>query len=75
MIVKVQLALHASDGVTRCLVYNKDRSVQYETEDLDIVRAMKGRSKVYFEASFLKAGVGGTCTEISLGAEVGAQDW
>jgi hypothetical protein len=56
MIVKVQLSLESNAvGHTpgsRMLVYNKSRSVQFETDaDVEVVEKMKGRPKAYFHAT------------------------
>ncbi len=70
LIVKVQLALYTSDGAEggRCLVTNEERTLFYETEAEDIVRAMAGRQRAYFRATLKD-------TFLTLGAEVSEQDW
>ena len=50
LVVKVQLALHSSDGVPRCLITNEERTLQYETADEGIIKTMAGRPRVYFWA-------------------------
>lgn len=50
LMVKVQLALHSSDDVSRCLITNEERTLQYETTDAGIVKTMAGRPRVYFWA-------------------------
>lgn len=69
MIVKVQVSQFSSDGVTRCLIYNADRSFTYEGGlNQDMVDVMAGRPKAYFEAIM---GSGG----LEIGDEVTEQDW
>jgi len=69
MIVKIQTSLDSSDGVQRALIYNKDKSVQYEMEvDDNIKSIMKGRLKPYFRAELVG-------TRISLGEEMPEQSW
>lgn len=70
LVVKIQLALHTSDGAAggRCLVTNKERTLFYETEAEDIVRAMAGRERAYFRATLKD-------TFLTLGNEVPAEDW
>jgi hypothetical protein len=69
MIVKVQVSLASSDGVTRVLIYNQSRSFTYEGGvNQDMVETMAGRAKAYFEADM---GPGG----LEIGDEVEGQDW
>lgn len=70
LIVKVQLALHTSDGAagSRCLVMNEQRTLFYETEAEDIVRVMAGRQRAYFRATLKDP-------FLTLGVEVPEQDW
>ena len=56
MIVKVQLSLESNlPGHTpgsRMMVYNRTRSVAFETDaDVEVVEKMKGRPKAYFHAT------------------------
>lgn len=67
LMVKVQLALHSSDGVQRCLITNEERTIRYETADKGIVEAMAGRVRVYFWAQL-------EGTFLHLRAEVEHQD-
>lgn len=50
LMVKVQLAQHSSDGVSRCLITNEEGTMRYETTDEEIVKVMAGRPRVYFWA-------------------------
>jgi hypothetical protein len=70
LVVKVQLALHTSDGAAgaRCLITNEERTILYETEAEDVVRAMAGRAKAYFRATLKD-------TFLTLGEEVPEPDW
>lgn len=69
MIVKVQVSLASSDGVTRVLIYNEDKTFSYEGGvNPDMVEAMNGRPKAYFLASM---GPGG----LEIGDEVDEQPW
>ncbi len=56
MIVKVQLSLESNavghEPGSRMLVYNKSRTVQFETDaDAEVVQKMKGRPKAFFHAA------------------------
>lgn len=56
MIVKVQLSLESNlPGHTpgsRMMVYNRTRSVAFETDaDVEVVEKMKGRPKAFFHAT------------------------
>lgn len=54
MILKVQVSLASSDGVTRVLVYNKDRSFTYQGGvNQDMVDTMAGREKAFFEGGIV----------------------
>jgi len=68
--VKVQLALHSSDGATRCLITNEERTLAYETADDGIVKAMAGRSRVYFWAE-----LEGTFLHLRAELDDQDQDW
>lgn len=51
MIVKVQISQFSSDGKTRMLVYNEDRTVKYEGEaTAEIITKMKGLPKQFFHS-------------------------
>lgn len=70
MIVKVQVSLSTSDGVARCLVYNKDRSVTFEDNlSEDVAEVMDGRPKGYFRATIGPTGL------LEIGDEVEEQSW
>lgn len=57
MIVKVQLSLSTTAGARQMLVYNQDRSVQFEGDaPPDIVAKMGDRPKAFFEAALGKVG-------------------
>jgi hypothetical protein len=52
MIVKVQLPLMTDEEVPQALIYNEDRSVQFQVPVTDhILKGMDGRFKRYFEAA------------------------
>jgi len=69
VIVKVQVSLASSDGVTRCLIYNKDRSFAYEGGlNEDMVKTMAGRPKAYFKATLGSEG-------LEIWEEMPEQDW
>ena len=69
MIVKVQVSLHSSDGVTRVLIYNQDRSFSYEGGiNQDMVDTMGLRPKAFFEASMGPEG-------LEIGEEVPDPGW
>lgn len=68
-IVKVQLSLDSSDGVQHCLIYNRDRSVQWTGPAVDSLKvAMDGHPKKYYYAHL-------EGTLIKLDREAGAQNW
>ena len=51
-IFKIQKSLASSGGKTRMLVYNKDRSVQYEDDwDPQLDFLMRGQHKIYVEGA------------------------
>lgn len=69
MIVKVQVSLASSDGVTRVLIYNQSRSFKYEGGvNQDMVDTMAGRPKAFFEASMGPEG-------LEIGDEVPDPGW
>lgn len=68
-IIKVQLSLSTSHKQRQCLIYNKDRSLLQELPATDeVVAAMEGHDKRYFEASF-NQGV------VELNKPTNNQDW
>lgn len=74
MIVKVQLALESNiPGFTvgtKCLIYNKDRSIRYEADTPDVVKKiMNGAPKAFFYALKDKSGV------LEIGAKAPWQNW
>lgn len=51
MIVKVQISQFTSHGNLRVLVYNEDRTIQWEDgADSEVLDFVQGRPKVYAEA-------------------------
>lgn len=69
LIVKVQLSLSTSHKQRQLLIYNKDRSLLQELPATDeVVAAMEGHDKRYFEASFSQ-GV------VELNKPTNNQDW
>lgn len=51
MIVKVQLSLASSDGKQQMLIYNKDRSINYQAEATpEVIKVMKKEDKQFFHA-------------------------
>lgn len=69
-IVKIQISEFTTAKNAQVLVYNKDQSVYWQdTAGIEILQAMRGRPKVYFEAIRDSYGV------IHLGDEVKDQDW
>lgn len=70
MIVKVQVSLATSHRQKRVLIYNEDRSVQWEgalTEEIAMITL--GRPKSYFEAILHKDG------KLEFMEKVEDQDW
>lgn len=69
MIVKVQRSQIPRGGI---MIYNEDRTVMYETWDplevKPVVKHMRGKQKVYFEASVVN-------TKIELEYHTHEQDW
>lgn len=78
VIVKVQSSLSSSDGVRRCLVYNKKRTIFYETQDQTEVKALlevlKDRPKAYFSAVVNGKDDQGE-KKIAILKETATQDW
>jgi hypothetical protein len=69
VIVKVQVSLASSDGVTRVLIYNQNCTFEYEGGiNEDMVETMAGRAKAYFEASMGPDG-------LEIGEELEDQSW
>lgn len=51
MIVKVQVSLVSTSGAQRVLIYNSDRSVEWEGAlSPEVERLMDGRPKAFFHA-------------------------
>lgn len=73
MIVKVQSSLSSSDGVDRCLIYDRSRKIFYETGKDDEIKSLKeklkGKHKAYFFADFDKDG------KITIKEEAPNQNW
>jgi hypothetical protein len=80
MIVKVQQSLAHSEGGKSCLVYNKDRSLRYETENPaeveELTKQLGNRPKGYFKSKLVNndAVKKGTF-KIVLEEEVKEQPW
>lgn len=54
MIVKVQISQYSSDGEKKMLVYNEDRSVEYEdVATKEVLKKMGKSPKKYFEAEVI----------------------
>jgi hypothetical protein len=69
-IVKIQLSEYTTAGTRQILVYNEDHSVYWQDNaGHEILKAMRGRPKVYFLAIRAPDGV------IHVGDEVKDQDW
>lgn len=69
MIVKVQLSIITSEKNRRVLIYNEDRTIEYETDaSKEIVDLMRGDLKAFFHASMVE-------TEISLNQRAEWQEW
>jgi hypothetical protein len=69
-VVKVQISEFTTARNAQVLVYNEDHSVYWQdAAGVEILQAMRGRPKVYFEAIRDSFGV------IHLGDEVKDQDW
>lgn len=69
-IVKIQLSEYTSANQRQVLVYNEDRSIYWQdTAGPEILQAMRGRPKVFFEAIRDSYGV------IHVGDEVEDEDW
>lgn len=69
MIVKVQVSLASSYDKKRVLIYNEDRTVEYEQEaDQAILDIMDGAPKKYFNAHMEK-------TLLVIDEEVDPQSW
>lgn len=50
-IVKIQISQFTGAGKTQMLVYNEDRSINYETDATEsILTLMRGHPKLYFHA-------------------------
>jgi len=57
MIVKIQQSLATSEGETQMLVYNEDRSYEFERPLTEWARqVLKGRPKAYFEMEVVPGG-------------------
>ena len=70
MIVKVQVSLATTLDNQRVLMYNEDRSAQYECDvDQTIVDLMNGRLKAFFHAELLPDG------ELTIHKDAPWQDW
>lgn len=51
MIVKVQISIATNQPNRRVLIYNKDRSITYETDVTDeVLELVEGLPKTYFKA-------------------------
>ena len=70
LLVKVQLALHSSDGIKRCLITNEERTLRYETTDEGLIKTMAGRSRVFYWAQ-----LEGTFLHLHAEAVNQDQDW
>lgn len=69
MIVKVQISIFTNEAKRQILIYNEDRSVNYQEDaDKDTIKLMDGELKKYFKAT-IKGKI------IHLGKEVGEQEW
>ena len=72
-IVKLQQSLYSSDDVKTCLIYNKSKSIYYETdvsdEIRDLIKILKGRPKAYFKVRLSKD------KKIQIIEEVAIADW
>lgn len=69
-IVKVQLSLYSGDLPRMILVYNKDRSIMYESPVSDeVVEQLGNQPKTYWKASFRKDG------KVMLIKQIEAQGW
>lgn len=79
LIVKVQQSLSSSDRVKRVLIYSEDKAVFYETDEREetnpIAKLLGDRPKAYFEADLVDSPYQKGEKSISLGKEVGDQDW
>lgn len=72
MIFKIQRSLFSSDGVTRLLIYNKDRSIRGEFEleqNAPILDMLKDRPKIFVE------GVLGRDRQLHISHEVEDPGW
>lgn len=73
MIVKIQSSQFSSDGIGRCLIYDRSRRVYYETDKRDevepLMKVLKGRPKAYFNAELNKEG------RVIVKDEAPNQDW
>ncbi|MGQ3685298.1 MAG: hypothetical protein ACUBOA_09905 [Candidatus Loosdrechtia sp.] len=69
-IVKVQSSLYTTDTAQKMLVYNEDRSINYEADlTEEVKKVLLGRPKAYFEFTLTEN------KEIRLGKEVAPQNW
>ena len=79
MIVKVQSSLSSSDGVRSCLIYNKTKTIFYETREESEVEALlvalKGRPKAYFSAKVNPKKESEGEKVVSILAEASTQVW
>lgn len=73
MIIKIQSNQFSSDGIERCLIYDRSRRVYYETDKRNevepLIKLLKGRPKAYFKAELNKEG------KVTVKDEVPNQDW
>jgi hypothetical protein len=70
MIVKVQIAIAGNAPKPMALIYNKGRSIMYETEaSSEILKLMAGEVKKYFNASPVGDG------KVKLESEANTQPW
>lgn len=69
VIVKVQQSIVSSQPKPTVLIYNRDRSFQYEGGlNQDMIDTLAGRPKAYFEAHLERTG-------LVIGEEVEEQPW
>ncbi len=69
MIFKLQVSLSSSDGKNHMLVYNKDKTIRYQSiATQDVLKTMNNRPKVYFEGDIVNK-------KIVISKELTDQNW
>ena len=70
MIVKVQLSLFTTAAARQVMIYNRDRSIEFQMDATDgVIEKMDGRPKAFFFAALCKDG------SIDLLDEAPFQNW